>query len=225
MVRFQNKCFSPELTRSAATENLPRRLRKGSGRRSRTAAGTEHPKISPWFAVKTCISDAACCSQIIPHCPTPTQPHLPKGEQAWTGRDEYQLNGIRYLNCFSLLTALHASLQLVRQRCPWVEIKNSRHKRCSRRSSGTRKSQPERRNGAGLLASISVHSTALLHDSKLFIHSASKSLFTYLWNSCRSARNFSWVNLVWDAWKSCYWNVKGIFKYIFIYFFIIFFYY
>lgn len=110
VVRFQNKCFSPEIPRSATTESLPRRLMKGSGRRSRTAAGTQHPKISLWFAVKTCISDAACCSQIIPHCPTPTHPHLPKGEQAWTGRDEYQLNGSRYLNCFSLLTAPHAAL-------------------------------------------------------------------------------------------------------------------
>lgn len=45
--------------------------------------------------------------------------------------------------------------------------------------------------GAGVLGSFSTHASTILHDSKLFIHSTSKSLFTYLWNSYPPARNFS----------------------------------
>lgn len=34
-----------------------------------------------------------------------------------------------------------------------------------------------------------------------------------------TCQEFSWVNLVWDLWKSCYWNMKGIFFYYYYYFY------
>lgn len=211
MVRFQNKCFFTRAHQVTAAVSLSRMLVKSSGR-GRPIAGTEHTSISPWVAVKTCSFDVACCSQIIPYCPTPTHPHTPKCEQAWTGSDEYLIGDIHTVQSPASMP-LWSSSEMALGR---VKISYQ-----SWKWSGTRESQTESRNGTGLLPAFSAHCTALVHDLKLYIHSARRSLSTYLWNSCWPARNFSWVNLVWDPWKSCYWDVKGIFFLILLFLFCI----
>lgn len=112
--------------------------------RIKLTAGAEHPKISPWVAVKTCISAVTFCSQTILCCPTRSHPRTPKGEQAWTGRDEYLLPGTGYLKCSSLLGAIHAALQLFQQRFPEKKTQNSQSTQYSWRPKGSWKTQPER---------------------------------------------------------------------------------